>query len=322
MDIALLLLGGAMLYFGAEWLVGGASRVALSLRIPQLLVGLTVVAYGTSAPELVVGVQAARAGHGEVAIGNVIGSNIANFGLILGASTLVRPARVDGALRKRELPVLLGATLAVPWTLFDGVVTMAEAGALVLASVAYTVWMIRTSKTSAERAEAAFDAAGTAQAAEAAGAPTLRTRAQHLLLALTGLAVLLVGGRVFVDAATRLAEAWGMSPRLVGLTIVAVGTSLPELATGVISAARGHSDIAVGNVVGSCIFNVLLCLGAAGLAGPVACPPQMFASDIGALIVVSVLGVAFMRTERRMRRWEGAVLLLGYGAFVAYASLR
>jgi cation:H+ antiporter len=318
MDVVQLLGGGFMLYFGAEWLVGGASRLALSLRIPQLIVGLTVVAYGTSAPEVIVSIQAAVTGHGDVALGNVVGSNIANLGLILGLSVLIRPARVDGTLRRRELPLLLASTLAVPAILFDGAINMWESLALLLVAAGYTVWTVRGARSQATVAEAVAQTTVTAEAADLGGAPSPGSRARNVLIAVTGLAVLLVGGQLFVSSAASLARTWGMSERLVGLTIVAIGTSLPELATSVIAALRGHSDIAVGNVIGSNIFNILLCLGAAGLVGSVATSPAALVVDLIVLVSITVVGLIFMRTARVFRRWEGAVLLVSYVGFLAY----
>jgi cation:H+ antiporter len=318
MDVALLLVGGIMLYFGAEWLVGGASRLALSLRVPQLVVGLTVVAYGTSAPEVIVSIQAAAGGHGDVALGNVIGSNIANLGLILGLSVVLRPARVDGALRRRELPLLLASTLALPLILLDGMVRVWEACLLLLVAAAYTAWTIRSSRSRAVLAEAFAQTAVTAEAADLGGAPAPRGRYRQVAVAAVGLAVLLVGGHLFVSAATTLARSWGMSERVVGLTIVAIGTSLPELATSLIAAARGHSDIAVGNVVGSNIFNVLLCLGAAGMFGSIATSPSALAFDLGVLTIMTIAGLVFMRTARSFRRWEGGILLITYLVFLIY----
>lgn len=314
--------GGLLLYFGAEWFVGGASRLALGLRVPQILVGLTVVAYGTSAPEIIVCVQAARGGHGEVALGNVIGSNIANIGLILGVAALVRPARVDGALRRRELPVLLASTAALPLALLDGVVSRAEGGALLLVALGYTAWMIRAARDGAAVAEAKADAADTASAADAAGAPRNASAAHAAVTALVGLVVMLVGGSVFVDGAVAVARALGMSDRIVGLTIVAVGTSLPELVTSVIAARRGHSDLAVGNVLGSNIFNTFLCLGAAALAGSVRAPLASLAADIAALVVMTALAAAFIRRERVISRAEGAAAVTLYAAFLAFAVAR
>jgi cation:H+ antiporter len=309
--------GGLLLYFGAEWFVGGASALALALRVPQILIGLTVVAYGTSAPEVVVGVQAAAAGHGDVALGNVIGSNIANIGLILGIAALIEPPRVDGALRRRELPVLVASTAVVPLLLLDGVLSRWEAGGLLLVAGAYTAWMIRAARSAAVLAAAQRDTKAEAMAADLAGAPSTPGAVRAAVAAGAGLMVLLLGGNLFVGGAVSAAKALGMSERLVGLTIVAVGTSLPELSTSVIAARRGHSDLAVGNVVGSNIFNVFLCLGLSGLAGPAGAPLSRVAVELGMLIVMTVLAVIFIRTERTIRRSEGAVALACYIAFVA-----
>jgi cation:H+ antiporter len=314
--------GGLLLYFGAEWFVGGASALALALRVPQILVGLTVVAYGTSAPEIIVGVQAASAGHGEVALGNVIGSNIANVGLILGIAALIRPARVDGALRRRELPVLVASTAVMPLLLLDGVVSRWEAGGLLLVAVGYTGWMIHAARSAASVAAARADAKTAGEAADAAGAPKPVGTLRAALTAAVGLGVLLVGGHIFVDGAVSVARVLGMSDRLVGLTIVAVGTSLPELITSVIAARRGHSDLAVGNVVGSNIFNTFLCLGAAGLAGSVGAPLYTLGVDLVALVVMTGLAAAFIRTERTISRLEGGVAATLYAVFTALTVVR
>lgn len=317
----LLVAGAFLLYMGAEWFVGGASALALTLRVPKILIGLTVVAYGTSAPEIIVGVAAAGAGHGDVALGNVIGSNIANIGLILGCAALVRPARVDGALRRRELPVLLLCTAMLPLLLIDGRISRIEASALLVAALAYTSWMIRAARR-ASVSTAGRDVAATLDAADTAGASRPPGALRAGVIAAAGLGVLLVGGNLFVDGAVTLAHVFGMSERLVGLTIVALGTSLPELVTSVIAARRGHSDLAVGNVIGSNIFNVLLCLGAAGLAGSMAASLREVALDLGALTVMTVLAAVFIRTERTISRLEGGIVLALYIAFAAMTVAR
>lgn len=323
MNDGVLLGGGAiLLYLGAEWFVGGASALALALRMPQILIGLTVVAYGTSAPEIVVGMEAAAAGHGDVALGNVIGSNIANVGLILGCAALVRPARVDGALRRRELPVLLLSTALLPVLLLDGTISQLEACTLLAIALVYTGWMIRAARRTSAVSTARRDAETALAAADAAGAPQPLGTLRASLTAAGGLVVLLVGANLFVDGAVGLAHTFGMSERLVGLTVVAVGTSLPELVTGVIAAKRGHSDLAVGNVVGSNIFNVLLCLGTAGLAGSVSASLHSEAVDLVALMVVTGLGALFIRTERTITRVEGGIALTLYVAFVLITVMR
>lgn len=332
--------GGVLLYLGAEWLVGGSSTLALALRIPQLLVGLTVVAYGTSAPEIVVGIQAALGGHGAVALGNVVGSNIANVGLILGLAALIKPAHVDGALRRRELPVLLATTAVLPLLLIDDVIGRVEAAALVAVAVFYTGWMVRSARASSigrawretRQEQAAADLAGAPEAPTSLTAapspspsPVRSSRAAIVRAALTaaaGLGILLVGGTIFVDGAVLLARSLGMSDRLVGVTIVAVGTSLPELVTSVIAARRGHADLAVGNVIGSNIFNLLLCLGLAGLAGPVGAPLATMGFDLGALAVMTVVGAAFIRSERTITRGEGAIALVLFGLYTGLTIAR
>jgi cation:H+ antiporter len=333
-----LLFGGFLLYLGAGWFVSGASSLALSLRVPQLIIGLTVVAYGTSAPEIIVGIQAAAAGHGEVAVANVIGSNISNVGLILGVAALITPASVDGALRRRELPVLLASTALVPIVLRDGVLSVFEAIGLLSIAVAYTAWMVLAARRQSFQ-RAARDTLGMAEAAgveaeergegaaEAGGAsstegPTQPSAIRALLTAIGGLLVLLVGGNRFIDGAVTIAQALGMSDRLVGLTIVAVGTSLPELVTSVVAARRGHGDLAVGNVVGSNIFNVFLCLGAAGLAGDVRAPLASIGVDLVALVVMTVLAAIYFRTERKVTRLEGAFALACYLAFLGLTIFR
>lgn len=316
-------IGGALLlYFGAGWFVVGASALALALGIPELLVGLTVVAYGTSAPEIIVGVQAAAAGYGQVALGNVIGSNIANVGLILGVAALVRPARVDGSLRRRELPVLLATAVAVPAVLADDEVSRLEGGALIVAAFAYTIWMIRAAHAAASIATLRREAQVANDVADAAGAPNARGTARAVCLVIIGLGVLLVGGNLFIEGAVSVARNLGLSERLVGLTIVAIGTSLPELVTSVVAARRGHSDLAVGNVIGSNIFNVLLCLGAAALTQPLVAQFQTLAADVGSLVLMTALIALFIRSERTISRAEGAVVLGLYAVFIVLSVAR
>ncbi|MCC7111138.1 MAG: calcium/sodium antiporter [Deltaproteobacteria bacterium] len=310
-----------MLYFGAEWFVAGASSLARTLRVPQLIIGLTVVAYGTSAPEIIVGTEAAAAGHSDVALGNVVGSNIANIGLILGLTALLRPARVDGALARRELPVLIASTVLVPLLLLDGVIRAWEAAGLLLVAAAYTGYMVRSARRAA-LGEAQAAARSTLDAADAAGGPRPKGVWRAAATAVVGLAILLVGGSLFIDGAVEVAKRIGMSERIVGLTIVAVGTSLPELITSLIAARRGHSDIAIGNVIGSNTFNVFLCLGAAALAGPVGAPLSAVTVELVALFVMTALAALFIRSERHVTRLEGALALMLYLAFALVTVLR
>ncbi len=312
LDLLMLLGGAVLLYLGADWLVGGAAALARSLGISSLLIGLTVVAYGTSMPELLVSVQSALGGHRDIALGNVLGSNTANLGLILGATTSLRTTRIDGALRRRELPVLMLSACLVPLLLWDGEVTRWEGAGLLALALGYTGWMILGS-TAAGRAVSV-----TAEAADPPDAPSTRPgRVRLAAFTLVGLVVLMLGGQLLVEGAIGTARAIGISERVVGLTIVAVGTSLPELATSLIAAWRGYSEIAVGNLIGSNIFNVLVCLGAASIAGPVGAPLGALTIDLSFMIWLTMLACLMMRTERTMTRVEGGLLFASYAAFVA-----
>jgi cation:H+ antiporter len=311
-DISMLVGGGLLLYWGAELLVAGAAGLARSLGVSSLIIGLTVVAYGTSTPELIVGTQAALVGRSEIALGNVIGSNIANLGLILGLATVLRPARIDRTLLRRELPLLVVSALVVPVLLLDGIVQAWEGAGLMTVAALYTAWMVHGSRRATNEARKAA-----ATTADAPDAPEPKGgRARLVAVAIAGLVLLIIGGRLLVEGAVGIAHAMGMSERIVGLTIVAVGTSLPELVTSLIATARGHTDIAVGNVVGSNIFNVLLCLGCTSVLGRVGSPLSAIALDVGAMIAFSVVGAAMMWSGRTVTRLEGLLLVLGYAAFL------
>jgi cation:H+ antiporter len=315
LDLAWLISGLALLYWGAEMLVGGASRLAASFGIRPLIVGLTVVAYGTSSPELVVGIGAAARDQGGIALGNVIGSNIANIGLILAVAALICPPAIDLSLRRREVPVLLLATALVPLVLLDGELQLWEGASLLLLAAGYTAWMVVSSRGAPSLAHEAAEIATAADRASLGAVPD-RGRLRLVGVTLLGLVLLVGGGHLLVEGAVGIAKALGMSDRLIGLTIVAVGTSLPELATSVIAAVRGHSDIAVGNVVGSNIFNVLLILGASGMVGAVRAPLNSLGLDLAVLAGMTILASIVILTRQRVSRLEATLLLLGYVAFL------
>jgi len=318
LDILQLVIGLGLLYFGAEWLVGGAAGLARSLGIRPLIIGLTVVAYGTSSPEIVVGISAGLQDQGAIALGNVIGSNVANLGLILAVAALIRAPRVDRQIVIREVPVLLVATALVPLALLDGEVSPLEAGGLLGLAVGYSVWMILTSR----RGSAADAGEVAEEAAAATGLEAPRSRARLATLTIVGLALLIGGGHLLVEGAIGIAKVAGMSERVIGLTIVALGTSLPELATSVIAALRGHGDIAVGNVVGSNIFNVFLVLGASGIAGRMGASLASLAVELVALAVMTLIAAVAMATRRTVGRVEAILLLLGYVLFLSLLALR
>lgn len=299
-----LALGSVGLYFGAEWLVRGASGLARSMGVTRLAVGLTVVAYGTSMPELMVSLLSAVQGKSALALGNVMGSNIANLGVILGVTAVISPPHVQAGLMRRELPAMLLTVAVLPLVLWNGVIGRVEGAALLLGAL----WFTRVTLK-------AITPPGAPKHTDTEPPPEYGRPALGAFVAL-GLAVLLGGGKLFVDGAVGLALGLGMSERLVGLTVVAIGTSLPELAASLVAALRGESEIAVGNVLGSNIFNVLLILGATALAHPVEGSLASVRLDLVALAVLTVITVVSMRTARRIQRVEGAVLIAGYGAFL------
>jgi cation:H+ antiporter len=317
LDVGRLLFGGLVLYLGAEWLVKGAAGLARTYGVKPLVIGLTVVAYGTSAPELAVSAAAIVDGKPDIVMGNVIGSCIANIAMILGLTALISPPEVDGRLIRREVPVLLLSVAVVPLIVWGGEIVWWEGAILFAISVAFTWWTL-----SVEASSNAPPPAVVEEAAEIAGAPSGEGKLRMYGITIVGLALLVGGGEVFVDGAVGIAYTVGMSERVVGLTIIAVGTSLPELAACVVAAVRGHSEIAVGNVVGSNIFNIFLILGIVPMIKPVQVPLTSIDIDVYFLIGVTLLGVLSMRGDRRITRPEGAVLAAAYAAFVAVAVWR
>ncbi|HZF48754.1 MAG TPA: calcium/sodium antiporter [Polyangiaceae bacterium] len=310
----MLLVGVVLLYFGAEWLVRGSVGLARAMGVRPLVIGLTVVAYGTSAPELVVSVVAATEGKSAIALGNVIGSNVANLGLILGLSALISPPRVDRQLVLREIPVLLASALLLPVLLYDGVISRVDGAGLVIGVAAFTWFTLANAKKLPAAAPILQEVREEVEAEAAHGKPSTLT-----LIAGVGLFGLVLGGKLFVDGATGFARALGMSERLVGLTIVAVGTSLPEMAASVVAALRGHSALAIGNIVGSNIFNILLILGGASVIAPIEGSLSSIAVDTALLLGLTAVAAMMMFGDRRISRLEGSILMVCYAAFIVIA---
>ncbi len=253
-------LGLVALSFGAEWLVRGASRIAVVLRVSPLVIGLTIVAYGTSTPEMMASVVAAVRGHADITLGNVLGSNIANIGLILGLVALIAPLRVSMRLMRRELPIMVGVTLLfyfLAWRLYFGRFTGVG---FLLGLVVFTVLVLRWARREPETIQAEYESYD--RAGRRSEHPVLRT---SILLAVGGMLVLFAGGDLVVRGAVPLARLMGISDIVIGASLVAVGTSLPELATALVAARRRQADIIIGNLVGSNLFNIL---GALGLSEP------------------------------------------------------
>ena len=305
----LALAGGlVLLLLAAGVLVRGAAALALRFGLSPLVVGLTVVAFGTSAPELVVSVQAALAGAGGIAVGNVVGSNIANVGLILALAVLVRPIATDPALLRRDLPMLVGATLVAALFLLDGVLARWEATVLLAGLVASLSWSLGSAK-----------AQPTTDTPDDLPEPgPLWRDAAFVFGGLVGLAL---GANWLVGGATALAEAANISNAVIGLTVVAVGTSLPELATSVVASRRDEGAIAAGNVVGSNLFNLLGILGVGGLVRPLAAPGLEWV-DVVVMGAFTLAMVPMMITGLRLARLEAGGLLFAYGAYTAYLVLQ
>lgn len=306
------LVGIAALYFGAEWLVRGASRLARSFGLSALVVGLTVVAIGTSAPELVVSLLAVSRGQVDMTVGNVVGSNISNIALILGISALIYPIAMKSSLLKRGIPLMIAASLAFTLLVLDGGLGRISGGLLVAGLIAYFWYLIASCRTEPPEVEAEFDA----HQRQRDCLPGHESRVRNVLVASGGLVLLAVGAHLLVGAATVFAVAIGMSELVIGLTVVAIGTSLPELATSVLAAIRKEADIAVGNAVGSNVLNILGVLGPTALIRPLGVDASLLRFEVPVMLGVSLLLLPLAWTRLRLERWEGAMLLGGYVLFI------
>ena len=305
-------LGLVALYFGAEFLVKGGAALALRLGLTPLVIGLTVVAFGTSGPEMVVSVQAGLSGQGAIAVGNVVGSNICNIALILGICALICPLQADVQVIRREVPVMIGVSVLGLIVLFDGYVARWEGGLLLSGLVVYTIVTVRQAR---REAASGGDGGFTATLPEGtAGASGLGI---NIVRVLGGLGLLILGSHWFVTGAVSLAQQWGMSEVAIGLTVVAVGTSLPELATSLTGAIKRQADLAIGNVVGSNIFNLLGILGVAALLKPIEAPELQW-TDLGLMMLVSLALLPVVKSGSRISRTEGALLLTSYVGYTAW----
>ncbi|WP_458524714.1 calcium/sodium antiporter [Onishia taeanensis] len=315
MELILFAAGLALMLVGAELLVRGAARLAAAFGIPPVLIGLTVVAFGTSAPELAVSVEAAWAGQAEIAVGNVVGSNIFNVLFILGVTALIVPLSVSRRLARMDVPLMIALSVVVLLLSLDGHLSHAEGGLLLAALVAYVGYAFYHSRR--DRAAVSEEYAGASRQGGAGGWIT------HALLVVGGLALLVVGSGWFVDGAVSFAQYLGISDLVIGLTVVAAGTSLPEVVTSVIAAVRGERDIAVANVVGSNLFNIMGVLGVTGLVAPqgVEISSAVLAFDMPVMIAAAFACLPVVLTGAAISRWEGGVLLAYYGAYTLYLVL-
>jgi cation:H+ antiporter len=324
-DFVTLAGGLALLVLGGDALVRGASDLARRLGVAPVIVGLTVVAFGTSTPELVVNVAAALRGSTEIGFGNVVGSNVANIGLILGISALIAPLAIHRTLVMREIPMMLlscGVALALGW---EGPGGGGEAGFGrpdgVILLLLFGVFLYYTFADALRQRSDAFLEAVTPPGGPGPVPPPVRAIGTMILLIVGGLVLLVIGGELAVRGATGVARALGTAEAVVGLTIVAVGTSLPELATSTIAAYRGESDVAVGNIVGSNIFNLLFIWGVSVVLAP-SRVPEGGMIDLGVMTGFSVLLLPLVLTQKRLTRGEGVLILAGYVGYVGWLVLR
>lgn len=303
MLILLSIIGGFLLLtLGAEALVRGASAIALRLGVAPLVIGLTIVAFGTSAPELAVSLKSALSGKSGIALGNVIGSNIANIGLILAITALIRPIQVQSQMVRRDIPIMIVASLLFWGLLLDGGLSFWDGALLTTLLFSYLGFSYISSKNG-----------GNSEGIDG--------RPQHPLLSviliIMGIAMLVGGGILFVDGAVELAKSLGIGEVIIGLTIVAIGTSMPELVTSVVAARKGESDIAIGNIVGSNLFNILGILGITALIHPIAAGGVQ-GLDLMVMLVLALLILPFAWSGFRIGRREGGILLAGYVSYIGY----
>ena len=311
LSLLVFVLGLVALYWGAHLMIRGASRMARDLGVNALVIGLTVVAMGTSMPELLVGVVASVRDSGDIAIGNVLGSNIANIALILGLAALIKPIPVQTRLPAREVPIMIGASLLFYMLALDGNLTRADGTVLLVSLVLYTVYLLRSARVDPPVVEAEY------KKFVAPGGTIIG----HIALTVVGLGILLAGASYVVDGAAVVARWLGVSDLAIGLTVVALGTSLPELATAIAASVQNEGDILVGNVVGSNVFNIFAVLGFASMARPLDISRSVVTIEAPVMLAVSVLLLPFVWTALRLSRLEGGLLLATYAAFVIWLAL-
>ena len=301
----LLLIGFVLLIKGADFFVDGSSSIAGILKVPSVIIGLTIVAMGTSAPEAAVSINAGLAGNSDISLGNIIGSNIFNLLVVIGACAVIFPAKSNEDILKRDLWWNIGASVLLLITIIDGNLSRLE-GLLFLAVFIFYLGLMVRSAMKNRMKETPMD---------------VMPLWKSLLFVAGGLAAVVFGGDMVVDNASLIAKAWGMSDTLVGLTIVAIGTSLPELVTSITASKKGDSGIALGNAVGSCLFNILFILGMASSITPINAVPELII-DTAILIVVTILILIVAKTGKRTNRVEGIICVTAYIIYTAYIIMR
>ncbi|MBA3397344.1 MAG: calcium/sodium antiporter [Deltaproteobacteria bacterium] len=323
LNIGFLIVGIAVLYWGAEWLIRGSAAVARAFGVKPLVIGLTIVAYGNSAPELAVATKTALTGHQPIALGTVIGSCAANISLILGLTALIAPPTVDGRIIRREVPILLGSAIAVPLVLWNGILSRLEGAVLVGCAVLFTIVTLTVSA----RLDPDDELIEETKRADESGAligGRARPRSSFGIAAVMsafGLLLLVVGTDMFVRGGRGIASQIGMSERMLGLTVISIGCALPELMGSLVAASRGHAALAVGSVIGSNLLNVFLVLGVIGSLGEISLGERMHVVELIGLVAITLLGVLALRGSRQITRMEGGVLVGAYVGFVVASSL-
>ena len=309
MDILLTLLGLVVLVVGAELMIRGAVDLAVRARLSPMVIGLTVVSIGTSLPELLVSLIAAMKGSSEIAVGNVIGSNIANVSLVLGACIMIFPIVVERDAYRIHWPVMMISSLLFVGLLWDNVIMRWEGALLAVLLVGYVWWLVWSSRRASTRMESA---------------PATSTKPlwRSIVFLIVGIAGLAQGADWFVEGAVRIAEKLGVSQQLIGVTVVALGTSLPELVTSLMAALRKQSDISIGNLIGSNVFNLLGIIGVSAMVLPIRVDHTTFFLDIGAMIVIGLLLYPMMRIGRNLGRWQGLILFASYVGYVVLVVQR
>lgn len=309
LQIFLLIVGFIMLIKGADWFVDGAAGIADKLHIPQLIIGLTIVAMGTSAPEAAISISASAQGSADIAVGNVLGSNILNILIILGITSIITPLAVQKSTVKYELPfVILISIIFAVIGLFDNSVGLLDGiilWILFIAYIAYLFIMTKKGKIKSEEDE------------ENKNEKPKKTW-QLILFGIIGIALVVVGSNITVNAATEIATMFGMSERFIGLTIVAFGTSLPELVTSITAAVKKKADIAIGNIVGSNIFNILFVIGTSALITPVAYQKQFLIDSIICIAATAILLLFVLNKDKKLKRWGGIIMLVCYAGYFVY----
>lgn len=308
-QILLLILGFVMLIKGADWFVDGAAGIARKFGIPSLVIGLTIVAMGTSAPEAAISISAAFKGSADIAVGNVLGSNIMNILIILGLTAIITPLAVQKSTIKYEMPFMILITVVFGLLgLFDNVLGIFDGiilWLLFIAYLAYLFFMAKKGRAENEEDEENVDIPG-------------RSMPKLIIFGLIGVALIIFGSNITVDAASNIARTFGMSERFIGLTIVALGTSLPELVTSITAGLKKNADIAIGNIVGSNVFNVLFVIGTSALITPVAYQPQFLFDTIVCVATAVLLLVCLLNKDKKLKRWAGILMLLCYAGYFTY----